>query len=449
MVKEKVLKKQYYSYIVPSIVSQIVYSAYVLVDGIFVARGVSETALAAVNIAAPFMTFLWAISLTFASGTSTVAARLLGQGKPEEASKVFSRNMSAMTVLGILISLIVGFAMEPFCNLLGAGPETMEYVQLYIGTIVPFSLFFLMSYTLEILTATDGYPKVATVTVSVGVVLNIVLDYLFIFVMDKGVWGAAVATAISQVIVIIIYLFHFCGPRATIRFCRFLKRETGENLKYNCREVFKGMGKGVPSGINEMAPGIITFIFVHSIQIYLGEREIVAYSAVNYIATLIIFIGVGLAQGSQPLLSFYNGRKDTDSINRLMKYQYKTVCILIIPTILLVMLLAKPAVMVFITSGAELIDYSVYALRIFVTACVFSGFNIVMSNYFTSMERPARGALVSIGRCCIMLIVGIYVAVTVLGPDGIWWGMPISEILTMAGAIIMYQRLNKEKVKNV
>ncbi|MBQ0018870.1 MAG: hypothetical protein KBS63_06710, partial [Clostridiales bacterium] len=175
----------------------------------------------------------------------------------------------------------------------------------------------------------------------------------------------------------------------------------------------------------------------------------VEYSAFKYIATLIIFIGVGVAQGRQPLLSFYNGRKDTDSINRLMKYQYKTVCILIIPTILLVMLLAKPAVMVFITSGAELIDYSVYALRIFVTACVFSGFNIVMSNYFTSMERPARGALVSIGRCCIMLIVGIYVAVTVLGPDGIWWGMPISEILTMAGAIIMYQRLNKEKVKNV
>lgn len=447
MDKEKILKKQYYSYIIPSIVSQIVYSAYVLVDGIFVARGVSESALAAVNIAAPFMTFLWANSLTFASGTSTVASRLLGQGKSEEASKVFSRNMTAMTALGILISLIVGIAMKPFCTLLGAGPETVEYVRMYLGAIVPFSLFFLMSYTLEILTATDGHPKLATVTVSAGVVLNIALDYLFIFIMDKGVWGAAVATSISQVVVIVIYLIHFCGPGATIRFCRFLNRETGEGLKYNCREVFKGMGKGVPSGINEMAPGIITFIFVHSIQIYLGEREIVAYSAVNYIATLIIFIGVGIAQGSQPLLSFYNGRRDTGSISRLMRYQYRTVCVLIIPAILLIMLLAKPAVMVFITSGAELIDYSVYALRIFVTACVFSGFNIVMSNYFTSMERPGRGALVSIGRCCIMLIVGIYVSVTVLGPDGIWWGMPISEILTMAGAIILYLRLNKEAGK--
>lgn len=438
MTEERKLQKQYYSYIIPSIACQLVYSAYLIVDGVFVARGVSETALAAINIAAPFLTILWALSLTFAAGTSTVAARLMGEDNLGEARKAFSRNMATMAVIGIAIAIIVLLALDPFCEILGATADTREYVRTYIETVAPFSVFFIASYTLEVLTATDGHPALATLTVSIGVVANIILDYLFIFVMDKGVWGAAFATALSQVMVIVVYMFHFFGPRAKIRFCRF---------DWSLRKVGSSLKRGLPSGINELSPGIILFIFIHSIQIYLGEEELVTYSAINSIVMTIIYMSVGIAQGTQPLLSYYNGSGERDKISKLMRYQIRTSnCIQIIAMALVVML-ATPLVRIFITSGEALVYYSAYALKIFVSCTIFSGCNLVLANYFTSMEMPGKACIISISRCCVMLLVGIFIAVRLLGPDGIWWGMTIAEALTLIVALILYTK-ERQREKN-
>ena len=429
----RILKKEYYNYIIPSIVSQVVFTAYVIVDGIFVARGVSESALAAINIAAPFMTFLWALSLAFAAGTSTVAARLMGEDRLDEARRVFSRNMAAMAVIGVLISVLVLIFLNPFCELLGATDSTREYLKTYIGTVAPFVVFFIASYTFEILTATDGYPRLATYTVSIGVVANVVLDWLLIFVWDRGVWGAAIATAISQVLVIIAYILHFCGKRANIRFCRFKVNRDA------VRDVGACLVKGVPSGVTEFSSGLVTLIFVYSIQICLGDNELIAFSAAGYISQLLLFVFVGIAQGSQPLLSYYNGAGEQDSIDKLMRFQFRTIACLGAVVASVMVLFADPLAKVFITSGEALSTYTVFVLKRFLVASLIAGFNVVIASYFTSMEKPGRGVIISLGRCSVMLIIGIVISAKLFGPDGIWWGMAIGEAFNLIMATILYR----------
>lgn len=434
MSKDKELRKSYYSYIIPSIVSQVVFTAYTLVDGVFVARGVSETALAAINMSAPFVNTLWAVSIAFAGGTSAVAARLMGEGKLEEARKVFTRNVIGMSILGIIIAIVVSLSLDPFCEMLGATDATREYLRTYVGTIAPFSIFFIASYTFEILLATDGYPSLATTTVSIGVVANIILDYLLIIVWGMGVRGAAIATALAQVMVIIAYLKHFTGPKAHIKFCK---------VKMDIKSVVSCFLKGLPTGINELSPGCVTFIFVHAIQKYLNEDALVAYSAVAYLAALLGFIAVGIAQGTQPLLSYYNGSGEKENVSKLLKFQFRTVTCIETVAVAAVILLATPLIKIFITSGESLIGYGAFVLKIFVVSCLFIGYNIVLASFFTSQEKPVRGSIISLSRCTIMLVIGVAISVRLFGPDGIWWGMTIAEILTLIVALILLKKDEK------
>jgi len=429
MAKDRLLKKQYLKYIIPSITAQVVFTAYTMVDGIFVARGVSETALAAVNIAMPYVNLLWALSITFAAGTSAVASRLMGEGKQAEASKVFSRNMATMVLIGLSVTALTFLGMDPLCGFLGATDATRDLVMEYIGAIAPFAVVFLASYTLEILTATDGYPSKATLIVSLGVLANIVLDYVFIFVWHKGVFGAAIATALSQVCVIIVYLCHFLGPKSHIKFCR-VDRLAG---------VFKDLSKGIGSGVNELSPGLITFIYVHEVQRYLTEDKLVTNSVIQYVLVIMIIFGIGIAQGTQPLLSFYNGTREGAKVKQLMRYQVITAIVIQAVVVVCTFIFARSISSVFIRSDSALVDYTVYALRIASTSGLIVGYNMIFTSYFTAMEKPLNGMIISLSRSSIFLFGGILIMASLLGGDGIWWGMTVAELLTLVTAIALYK----------
>ncbi|WP_288919168.1 MATE family efflux transporter, partial [uncultured Eubacterium sp.] len=283
------LRKKFVHYIVPSIVSQMVFMLYTLVDAIFVARGVNARALAGVNISAPFVTLLFAISITLAVGTSTQVSRLRGEGHPEQASEIFSMNFAVATVLSLVITVLAIAFTSPFADLLGATPNTKEYVLHYVRTIAPFSVFFIYSYLFEILIAVDGFPAKATKIVALGVIGNFVMDYLFIFVFHWGVFGAAFATGLSQLLVTVVYLFHFLGPKGSIKFRHF---------RWDGRTVTGSLYRGMPSGVMELSPGLITFILVHFVEYNLGEDGLVAFSAMAYMAGVLIVLAVGVAQGA-------------------------------------------------------------------------------------------------------------------------------------------------------
>ena len=181
-----------------------VFSLYSMVDGLMVSHGVGEYAMSAVNLAIPFTNALFSLAILFAVGTSTIIAIFLAQNKRREADALFSQNLALLLGIGVTISILVFLFHEPFGRLLGATEATADYVREYLLGLAPFSACFIISYNLEVLVKTDGYPKLATICVITGCLANCVMDYIAIFWLDLGVWGAAVATGLSQLLTCVI-----------------------------------------------------------------------------------------------------------------------------------------------------------------------------------------------------------------------------------------------------
>ena len=180
MLEGNSLKRDFMKFIIPSIVAQWVFALYTMVDGIFVARGVSEVALTAVNIVMPYIMALYAVSILFAVGTSTVVAIKLGEKDGRKANEIFTQNIVLLTIFSVVITVVVMLNLKPVAAFLGATEVNMEYVLEYLGSIVPFSGLFILSYSFETLIKTDGYPKRATAIVTIGSAVNVILDYFMV-----------------------------------------------------------------------------------------------------------------------------------------------------------------------------------------------------------------------------------------------------------------------------
>ena len=192
------LKKSFWRFVWPSVLAQWIFALYTMVDGMFVARGVSEVALSAVNIASPFVNFLFSVSILFAVGTSTIVAIFLGQGKHREANQANTQNLAVSGLIALMIMAAVWLCLDPLVMFLGATESTVGYVRQYILSILPFTWFFISSYTFETLVKTDGYPRFAAIAVTTGALTNCVLDYLFVMVFLWGIGGAGYFTAIER-----------------------------------------------------------------------------------------------------------------------------------------------------------------------------------------------------------------------------------------------------------
>lgn len=437
----KSLRSDFLRFIIPSIIAQWVFTLYTMVDGIFVAKGVSESALTAVNISMPFTMGLFSVSILFAVGTSTVVAITLGEGRKKRANEVFTQNIVLLIGLSILITVITLWNLEPFAKFLGATETTLPYVKEYIGTLAPFAMGFILSYSFEILIKTDGYPKLATMIVTFGAVLNCILDYIFVIVLNKGVFGAAFATGLSQVTVIIFYLRHFLGKHATIRFAKF---------KMDIPLVWRKAKNGLPSGITEFSAGIVIFFFNQAILRYINEEALVSYTIISYVNSIIVMSMAGIAQGFQPLVSYYYGQKRMEQCKQLLKYGMVAAVVTSVLSLAVCFGGTSWIVSLFVSSElTELRAYSVLVFRIFSISYLFVGYNVVVGGYFTAVEQPRSAIVISLSRGLVTLLVSLITLTALFGGKGIWWAPTMSEILCLLITILLFVRYQKQQWNKV
>ena len=309
MLDERSLLSQFVRFSTATVASLMVFSLYSIVDGLFVARGVGEYAMSAVNLSAPFLNLLFSIAVIFAVGTSTILSIFLGQGKRERANSLFSQNVTLLTVTGVVITVLVLLFLEPVAKLLGAEGVTLPYTKDYLTGLAPFAVCFIISYNMEILIKTDGYPQLAIRTVITGCLTNCVLDYVAIFHLDLGVWGAAVATGLSQLLTCVIYLHHFIRGKTTFHFVRF---------RMDWRIYRRLIPIGISDGVNELCNGLMILLFNHMILHCIGQEGLVSYTIIAYTNTLVINMMMGISQGSQPLVSFHYGKEDAAGCRKLL-----------------------------------------------------------------------------------------------------------------------------------
>lgn len=428
---EKSLKRDFMRYIIPSVMAQWIFTLYTMVDGMFVALGVNEVALTAVNLSFPFLACLFSLSLLFAVGTSTIVGILLGGKRKLEACEIFTQNIVLQIILSVIIAVLVMFNLESLAHFLGAPDEkTLNYVIQYISWIAPFSCVYLLSYSFEILLKTDGYPQKATMVVIFGAVANCILDWLFVIVLKKGIAGAAFATSLSQATVIVLYLQHFFSGKGVLHFKRF---------KPNAGIIIRQIKNGFSSGITELSSGMVTFIYNHTILIYLNPDALVSYTIVSYVNSIVVLSATGIAQGSQPLISYYYGKDRIDQCKKLLKYCVISAGALCISAFIICFFAARGIVNIYIGPELQVLrDYSVTAFRIFITSFLFVGFNIAISGYFTSIEFAWQAALISVGRGFILMIGSLMVMTRLFGGSGIWWSPVVSEGACLIITIILF-----------
>lgn len=435
MQKKQSLLKQFFHFSAATVASLMVFSLYSIVDGLFVARGVGEYAMTAVNLSVPFVNLLFSIAVIFAVGTSTIIAYLLGQKNAQSANKLFSQNLVTLAVIGVTISVLVLAFTEPLARLLGAEEVTLEYTIHYLQGLAPFAVCFMISYNLEVLVKTDGRPRLALVTVCVGCVTNCVLDYLAIFHWGLGIWGAAAATGLSQLLTCIIYLTHFLGKRTTFHPVRF---------RMDWKIYRRLLPIGISDGLTELCNGLMIFLFNHTILRCIGTDGLVAYTIIAYANTLVINITMGVSQGSQPLISFQNGRGDGTAIGNLLRYGLRTMCGIAAVCFTVLFLAAPKLVAVYLPeAGAEMLTFATDAFRRYSLCYLPVGFNIYIAGFLTAMERPLPAVSISTGRGLILQGSILLLLAAVLGGGSIWFAPVISEVLCLGLSVFFLLRLRR------
>lgn len=435
MQKKQSLLKQFFHFSAATVASLMVFSLYSIVDGLFVARGVGEYAMTAVNLSVPFVNLLFSIAVIFAVGTSTIIAYLLGQKNAQSANKLFSQNLVTLLVIGVTISVLVLAFTEPLARLLGAEEVTLEYTIHYLQGLAPFAVCFMISYNLEVLVKTDGRPRLALVTVCVGCVTNCVLDYLAIFHWGLGIWGAAAATGVSQLLTCIIYLTHFLGKHTTFHPVRF---------RMDWKIYRRLLPIGISDGLTELCNGLMIFLFNHTILRCIGTDGLVAYTIIAYANTLVINITMGVSQGSQPLISFQNGRGDGTAIGKLLRYGLRTMCGIAAVCFTVLFLAAPKLVAVYLPeAGAEMLTFATDAFRRYSLCYLPVGFNIYIAGFLTAMERPLPAVSISTGRGLILQGSILLLLAAVLGGGSIWFAPVISEVLCLGLSVFFLLRLRR------
>lgn len=426
------LKKKFFHYIIPSIAAMWVFSLYSMVAGIFVGQDEGPAALAAINIATPVTSMLFAVALLFATGTSVLVSIAMGKKDQQQANEIFTMNVVVVLALSILIWIASELFAEPLALFLGADETTLQDVVGYLKIIMAFSSCYMVSYTFEVLVKTDGFPALATIGVTFGGVVNIALCYLFIPVLHWGTRGAALATGLSQLATLVVFLFHFVGKRANVRFTR---------LRIKPRVLGRIVSLGVADCVTEFSVGIVALLFnrvlMHSA---LGVDGVSTYAVIAYVTQLVIMTYVGVNQGTQPLVSYEFGTGDRGRYLTVFGMAAKTIGVLSLAAFIGCILLAPQIVQAFIpqAENPQLFAASVSAFRTYSLSYLVAGFNIIMAGFLSAVEKPACALTISLARGLVVITACLYAMAALVGGTGVWFAAPLSEFLCLGLSLGIY-----------
>lgn len=429
-------KKQFFKFVIPSVVSMLVFNLYTMVDGIYVARFVGEHALSAVNISMPYVNFIFAFSILFSVGTSTVVAIFRGENNMKSANETFTRNTIFLTVCALIITILALLFQDELALFLGASEVTLPYVHDYLGVLIWFTFFFIVSYSMEVLVKTDGFPKLATAAVTVGAVTNIVMDYVLVVHVGMGIKGAAIATGLSQVLTFTVFTIHFLGKRGTIHWCK-----TTMDLSVYKRII----PIGTADFITELSAGTIIFLFNHAILKHIGDDGVVTYTVITYIYNIVMMTFTGISQGMQPLVSFYRGRREEQTCRLFLRYALTTTLVMSMVALAICLFMTPALVSIFIDSSrTELYTYTIHAFRMYSLCYLVIGYNIVCAGYFAAVEKSSYSFAISLLRGFVLIAASIWIMGELFQGEGIWYATLVCESSTLLVSIWCMLRSQKK-----
>ena len=432
------VKKLMLQMAVPALVGQVINLLYNIVDRIYIGHipEIGGTALTGVGLFTPILMLITAFAMLAGAGGAPRAAIAMGQGDKDRAEKILGNCFAVL--MGMAVVLTIGFyaAAPALLRLFGASDATLPYAVTYGRIYIVGSVFVLTVMGMNTFITTQGFAKISMLTTVIGAVINIVLDPIFIFVFDMGVAGAALATVLSQAVSAVWILRFLTGSSTILR----LKKE---NLKLVPSVILPCLGLGVSTFVMLSTESILSVSFTSSLARYGGDVAVGAMTVLTSINQLITMPLSGICQGGQPLISFNYGAKKYDRVKEAFFCQFGT-CVAYTTVFWLALMIFPDVFAGIFTSDMALVDYTAWALRIFL-ACGFSvGFQISCQQAFMALGQAKISLIMALLRKVFLLIPLIFILPRFFAWENkafaVFLAEPVSDVIAAAVTTFMFFR---------
>ena len=425
-------------YAVPAIIAMTASSLYNMVDSIFIGHGVGKFAIAGLALTFPLMNLGAAFGALVGVGASATISMLLGQKNYDMANKVLGNVVTLNTIIGIVYTIVFLAFLDPILYFFGASENTIGYARDYMTIILFGNIITHMYLGLNAVMRSSGMPKKAMYTTIFTVVINAILDPIFIYVFDWGIKGAAIATVIAQSLALAWIVRIFSNKSLVIHFKKGI-------YKLKVRIVKDVISIGMAPFFMNTAACLIVILINQGLQRHGGDLAIGAYGIVNRVSFVFVMIVLGLNQGMQPIVGYNFGARQYNRVTGALK-----LTIIIATAIMTLGFLAAEifprAICMIFTTDEELIQHAVKGMRIVFMCFPIVGFQIVTGNFFQSVGMAGKSVFLSLTRQLLFLLPGLLILPHFLGTNGIWISMPVSDALSSFVAfVILYTQMKNFK----
>lgn len=413
-----------------------------MVDSIFIGQGVGPMAISGLALTFPFMNLAVAFGAGVGVGASSCISVKLGQKDYKTAQQVLGNTVTLNLIIGIAFSIVSLLFLDPILYFFGASEQTLPYARDYMVIILLGNVFSHMYFGMNGVLRAAGKPRQAMYATIFTVVLNTILDPIFIYPMNLGIQGAAYATILSQVLALVWQMRIFSNKNELLHLRRGIYR-----LKKSIVENILAIGLS-PFSMNVCACIVVIFINKGLLQ-YSGDLAVGAYGIANKVCFIFVMVNMGLNQGMQPIAGYNYGAMKFDRLMQVLKLAVIAGTCITTCGFLVAEFIPGPCARLF-TTDPELIRLSVNGMRIMMAAFVLVGSQMVITNFFQSIGKAKISMFLSLSRQMIFLLPMLLLLPLFLGVDGIWWAMPISDTIAEIVAVVMmmtYMRKFKEQHK--
>lgn len=421
----KSIPKLLLKFSIPAIIGLLVNALYNIVDSIFVGRGVGDLALAGVTVTLPIITIFMAFIMLIGMGATSLISIRLGEKKEEEAETIVANSLVLFLILGVTLTVVGLIFLEPLLIFFGASEDVLPYAMDYLRIILLGSTFLAIGTGMNNFIRAEGNPRIAMNTMLIGTVTNIILDYFFIFPLNMGIKGAALATILAYFVTSSWVIYHFISRRSRVQ----IKKE---NFKLDWKIVQSIAIIGFPSFVLQIAGSIQQTIFNRSLALYGGDLSLAVIGIIMSITTFLIMPAMGINQGAQPIIGYNYGAKRYDRVRDVLKLSLLAATGIVTLGFIVSKIWPQQLIGLF-NRNAELIELGVHAMTISFMFIPLIGVQMISSGYFQAVGKPRQATILGLSRQVFIFIPVLLVLPRKFGLEGVWWSAPLSDI----GAFIL------------
>lgn len=416
------LLKQFIRYTSLNILGMMGLSAYILADTIFIARGLGESGLAALNLAIPVYSLISALGLMTGIGGATRHTIVRVREGSRAAGQVLFRSLVLAGIMGLLLFLTGLTLSDPISRFLGATGEALEMTRTYLGILLGFAPFFLLNHTLLAYVRNDHNPTLSMAAMLAGSISNIILDWILIFPLNMGMRGAALATGISPVLSLMVLSLHFIRGHSTLS----VQRTSGIGGYLSIVRL------GMSTFVTELSSGVVLVVFNLVILSLAGNTGLAAYGIVANLALVVMAMFTGMAQGVQPLISNLYASGRTGDLRKILIWSLGSALTLSVAINVLTLMAAVPLVELFNRDASPVLaEYAITGLFLYFPGFLFAGVNMVGIAGLSALNRAESAFRLSLLRGLVLLIPLVILLSRLLGMTGVWLSFGVTELMTL------------------